>query len=219
MKKGSKFCPKLRNKCGTAVRDDRLGHAVVTENAVEEEPGETGCICCLIAWNEVSIMSEVVADDPDRVVTMRFGELDDVVHGDGSPWTIGDLQRTKETVRLVSRDLDASTSVACSNVVTNKRGDARPGIVTTHEVERLGATGMTCKNRIVTREENVSAQGLRNINETLVCDVIAEKLEVLVASSNSLAPLIVGADRSLEALAEGRRVERDGCGRNFDRGR
>ena len=41
----------------------------------------------------MSIPCESVADDPDGVVTVRSRELHNVVHGDGAPGTVRDVER------------------------------------------------------------------------------------------------------------------------------
>ena len=73
------------------VRNDGLRHAVMLEDTVEEDPGQFGCGGRLVARDEMSVACEPVANDPDGVVAMQRGKLDNVVHCDGTPGTVQDV--------------------------------------------------------------------------------------------------------------------------------
>ena len=121
--------PKTRDKCGAPIRDDGVGEAMIAENTVEEEPGETGGVERLIARDEVSVARESVADDPNRVVTVRQGKLDDVVHGDRAERAVGNFKRVQESERLVSWGLDPAALVARLDIRAHVPSNARPRVV------------------------------------------------------------------------------------------
>lgn len=52
----------------------------MSEQAIEEQPCEVGSGRGFVAWNKVGGASQAVANDKDRVVTVRFGEFDDEIH-------------------------------------------------------------------------------------------------------------------------------------------
>ena len=53
---------------------------MVAENAVEVKPSKALRVHRFVAGDEVRIAREPVADDEDRVVTVRRGELDNEVN-------------------------------------------------------------------------------------------------------------------------------------------
>ena len=108
--------PEARNESRAAVGDDGVRETVVTEDAVKEEPGETGGVERFGSGDEVGVAGKPIAHDPDGVVAMRCGELDDVVHRDVGPGSERDVEGLEESKRLVSWGLDPAALVARLNV-------------------------------------------------------------------------------------------------------
>lgn len=72
-----------------------------------------------MAWDEMRGAGQVVAHDPDRVVTAGDRELDDEVHQDGLPWAVGDVEWLQEAVGFVVRHLDSGANIARADIVAH----------------------------------------------------------------------------------------------------
>ncbi|EIW54243.1 uncharacterized protein TRAVEDRAFT_132063, partial [Trametes versicolor FP-101664 SS1] len=143
---------------------------------------------------------EAVAHDPDRVVAMRRRQLDNEVHGDGSPWPRRDVKWMEKSVWLVTRCLDASANIARLDVAVNESLHARPREVTADEPECVNTPRVTCNERVVAHAHNISMKGRRYKEETFVEDKIAFLREVSVATRERLSPLGVCLVHILKAL-------------------
>ena len=75
---------------------------MIAEDIVKEKPHESRCVKGFGGRDEMSITCETVANDPDGVVAMREGELDDVVYGDVLPQTVKYIEWAQEPIWLVS---------------------------------------------------------------------------------------------------------------------
>ena len=99
---------------------------MISENPVEEDPGKVSSRGRLGVRNKVGIARETVADDPDRVVAVRAGELDDMIHCNRAPRPVRNVERAEQSERFVSRGLDATTDITCTNVVAYISVEAWP---------------------------------------------------------------------------------------------
>ena len=81
LKHGCQFSPKRGNERGATVGYNGLRESVVTKHTIKKHPRESGSVKRLGAGNEMRIARKAVADDPDRIVAMRNGQLYDEIHG------------------------------------------------------------------------------------------------------------------------------------------
>ena len=114
------------------------------------------------------VARETVADDQNRIIPVRGRQLDDEVHGYGSPWPIRNLEWLQKSEGFVARRLDVTASVASLNVAANRLGHARPRVVALHVCEGAHATRVTCKGRVMSRTKDISTHGGRNIETVIV---------------------------------------------------
>ena len=190
---------------------------MVAEDAVEEEPCQPWCIEGLVARDEVGIAGETVADDPDGVVAVRERELDDVVHGDGAPWTERSSEGLEKAERLVAWSLDATTSVTGTHIVADIRGDAWPRVIARDESEGASATRMARDGGVMAKVEDARAHREWDEEAAEVEDKVVFDLEVFAATSECISPLRVSGKSSLVSLEELGVVDQEGgdcC--NFD---
>lgn len=124
------FVPKFGHEDRAAIGNDGVGDAVEAKDVSEEEPGESGGVDRFIARDEMSGSCQAVTYNPDGVVTVRRGELDDEVHGYGFPRTCWDIERFQETVGFVAWGLDSSARIASLHVASYEGVHAWPQIVT-----------------------------------------------------------------------------------------
>ena len=74
----------------------------------------------------MSIARESVADNPDGVVTVQSRKLHNVIHGDGAPRTVRDVEWSQEPERLVAGSLDTTAHVARLDIIAYVRCEAWP---------------------------------------------------------------------------------------------
>ena len=173
LKLAGEFGPETRNEGGTTVGDDGVREAVVAEDAIEKEPGETRSVERFGGRDEVGVAGETVNYNPNRVVAVRRGKFDYVVHGDSTPGSERDVEGLEEPEGLVSRSFDATALVARADVCAHVPSDSRPGVVALDELEGRATTGMTCGRGVMEEVQNVSAQWVRNKEQSIVVDDIA----------------------------------------------
>ena len=165
--------PESRDEGRAAVGDDSVGKTVVAEDSIKEEPSETGGVERFGGGDEVGVAGETVNYNPNRVVAVRRGKFDYVVHGDSTPRTERDVEGLEEPKGLVSRSFDATALVARADVCAHVPSDSRPGVVALDELECRATTGMTCSRRIVKKMQNISVQWVGHEKETVVVDDVA----------------------------------------------
>jgi hypothetical protein len=158
-KESDEGAPEGRDVERTTVGDDVNGDTMKANNGLEEHLShERRVETFLGVWDEVSHLGEAIDEDHDRVETIGRRELDDGVHGDGSPRSQRDGERLKGTVWLVSRGLVAGTSLAAIDVTVDESTHAREVEVARGEVVCLLLTMVACKGVVVALLDNVEGE-------------------------------------------------------------
>ena len=89
----AEFCPKSRNEKGSSVGNNGFREPVVLKYPVKEKPSEIRRLEGFDRRYEVRGSCKPIAYDPNRVATMREGQLHNKIHRNRAPRSFRDLQR------------------------------------------------------------------------------------------------------------------------------
>lgn len=111
----------------------------------------------------------------------------------------------------MTRDLDASASVASCDVTADVGGNTRPGVVAKDVASSEGSAWMSTDDGVMVLVEDVGAESWGNIDATVMEDEIVLNGEAVVSTKESLTPGGVMLEGIFELLEKFRVVNGE-CG-------
>jgi hypothetical protein len=127
-----------------------------------------------------------VDEDHDRIKVVRLGELDDSIHGDRLPRTLGNGERLEGTIGLVSICFGSSTSLTTCDIFVHELTLIWPVIVPCQKIKRSSLSKMASSWRIVSAVTDVEFELMvvgdkEEISET---DQVITEVEILAPLLN-----------------------------------
>ena len=123
------FVPPAGGKGGAAVGGDVVWESVASPDVFYEERAKRGSSIRFMARNEVAHLCEPIYNNENGIKRGGRGKVGDVVPRDRAPRARGDWERLKETAVLVMDWLDMLALVTGRDVIVDKGGHARPGVI------------------------------------------------------------------------------------------
>lgn len=123
--------------------------AVEAEDVGGELGGDVAGGVGVFGGDEVGLFGEAVDGDKDSIVSFRWGEVDDVVDGDGMPGSWGNRERGKEAIGFVVWWFSSLAGLAGAYVVIDEVAHLWPVEVAGDGFQRLGLAKMTGRTSIV----------------------------------------------------------------------